>query len=508
MKNLLFLTAISVFIFIGCKKSDTDKTYNSFTDKGANSMVYEYFLELSKIPRCSGREKAISDYLAAFSKKLNLQTFQDDKFNLLVKKNGSKGRENEPAIILQAHIDMVCEKNSDVNHDFSKDPIIPVIKDDWIYAQNKTTLGADNGGGVALIMAILAANNLSHPPIEAVFTSDEEAGMTGAANFDASLLSAARFINLDMEKEGVFTASCASGTEVEIAIPVKYETPAKNLSAYSFAVKGLVGGHSGMDIDKGLANANRLAAQVLNLFEANIHVSEIKGGFRPNAIPRECNVLLLFDESDFDEIKSAVENAQTAFKMKYTDEKNLSLTLEKSERFPESVMEVQSFHNVLDIILQIPNGVVSMNFDAPKLVQTSNNLGVIISDGKSVKLSNFPRSCDPEEQTAMLNDMKTLAVQYGASIKVGNAFPAWCYKANSPLRNTMSQIFTDMYGKEPSIEGVHAGLECGLFAEKMPNVDFISIGPDIEGAHSPDERMSVSSLNRVYDYLVKVLEKL
>ena len=508
MKNLLRLTAAACLIFIGCQNFGADKTNNAIKEKGADNMVYEYFTELSKIPRCSGHEKAISDYLAAFSKKLGLQTFQDDRFNLLVKKGGSNGRENEPAIILQAHIDMVCEKNGDVTHDFLKDPIIPVIDGNWVGAQNKTTLGADDGSGVAIIMAILAGKDLSHPPIEAVFTSDEETGMTGAANFDVALLSATRFINLDMEKEGVFTVGCAAGAEVDIAIPVKYETPAKNLSAYALTVKGLVGGHSGMDINKEIANANRLTAQILNLFEADVYVSEINGGYRPNAIPRECRTLLMLDESDFQDIQSTVANAQAAFRIKYPAEKNLSIMLERSAVFAENVMKNQSLYNVLDVILQTPNGVMSMNLDIPKLVQTSNNLGVIVTDGETVILSNFPRSSAPEEQAGMINDMKTLAAQYGASIKVGNEIPAWKFNPSSPLRDIMTQIFKDMYDKTPSIETVHAGLECGLFAEKMPNVDFISIGPDIEGAHSPDEKMSVSSLNRVYDYLVKVLEKL
>ncbi|MCL1941637.1 MAG: M20/M25/M40 family metallo-hydrolase, partial [Synergistaceae bacterium] len=283
----------------------------------ATERAYEYFLELLSVPRGSGNEKAASDHLMAFAKSNSLDAVQDSALNVLIRKPGSPGRENETPVILQAHMDIVCEKNEDVAHDFLKDPIIPVIDGEWIGASG-TTLGADNGAGISIIMAVLAAVDLSHPPIEAVITTEEETGMGGAGNFDASLLAGKRFINLDSEGEGVLTVSCAGSAKVVMTIPAELEPAPEGSLTYKMKVKGLTGGHSGVDIDKGRANANILMARLLDaLDDGTVYVTDIGGGSRANAIPRECTARISFDGAGLDKVKSIVARAETEFKAEY-----------------------------------------------------------------------------------------------------------------------------------------------------------------------------------------------
>jgi len=505
---ILAVSVSAAAVFLAC--SDKEKSPAGPDSKETALTAYEYFTELSRIPRCSGNERAINEYLAEFGRKHGLETSPADaKLNLLIKKGGSVGRENEPAVVLQAHIDMVCVKNDGVNHDFTKDPIIPLISGDgWVTASKQTTLGADDGIGVAYIMAILAAKNLSHPPIEALFTTGEEVGMTGAANFNPALLSGTRFINLDSEWEGILLVSGAAGARVNISVPVAYETPASSLSAYTLTVKGLAGGHSGVDINKGFANANLLTAEILDSIKTDIRVSEINGGEKANAIPFLNTALLLFDESGVSGIQSAIARREAAFRAKYPAETNLSVTLEKNGATPNRVMNTQSLNNVLEIIAQTPNGVIAMDPYLDGLVQTSNNLGMVVTNGETVTLSSFARSSRADEQAATIDSLKSLADKYGAPSEVKDSSPPWSYNPNSQLRVSMVETFTAMYGYEPRVEGVHGGLECGLFFDKRPDIDYISIGPDIEYPHSYNERMRKASAESVFAYLVKVLENL
>jgi len=469
--------------------------------------AYGYFCELLQIPRGSGNEKAVSDYLAAFAKKNRLEVVQDEALNVLIRKPGSKGRENEPPVILQAHMDMVCEKGEGVIHDFLKDPIIPVVEGDWLRASG-TTLGADDGSGVSLIMAVLAADYLSHPPIEAVFTTQEEIGMGGAAHFDASLLHGKRFINLDSEEEGIFTVSCASSNNIEIAVPIEYEPVPEGCVTYALAVKGLTGGHSGIDIDKGHANANILAARLINMLDYEaFFVASVNGGSARNAIPRECAAVLAFPESGLDRIQTTAALAAKAFRAEYPFDEGLTVTLEKTDP-PQSVMSRASARKVIAGILLIPNGVQSMSADIEGLVQTSNNLGIVMTDGDRVTLTNYLRSSMVTEQDLAINKLILLADTLGAESSVVKSYPPWEYKESSSLRDTMSAVFEEAYGRAPAIAAIHAGLECALFAGKIPDGDFISIGMTIQGAHTPEERMSISSYDRTCGYLIKPLEAL
>jgi len=485
--------------------------------------VYNYFCDLCKIPHGSTCEKAISDYLADFAKKNQLEFVQDKWMNVLIRKPGSKGRENEPPVILQAHMDMVCEKNEGVEHDFLKDPIIPVVEGDLVRAKG-TTLGADDGFGVALIMTILAANNLSHPPVEALITVEEELGCSGAVNFDVSLLKGKRFINLDGGDEDLFVVGCAGGAVIDIKIPVEYGNAAESCVSYKLMIKGLTGGHSGVDIDKGRGNANILMADLLNkLFDENIHLADINGGSKMNAIPRECSAVICFAESCLERIKLIVSQTEALFKTRYPDDPDLIITLAKTNA-AYTVIDRSSLRKMIDIMLKIPSGVLTLSPDMgsvnsdnasgswmrrERLVQTSSNPGIITCGNGTLTLNNFLRSSNFADMELVIEKMKLLAEHSGAAMNLTERFPTWEYKADSPLRDKMISVYRDMYGKDPVVAAVHGGLECSVFAEKMPGADFAAAGgPNIIGAHSPDEQMSLSSLNRIYDFLVRVLKKL
>ena len=486
---------------------------------GTEMEVYKFFCDLCKIPHGSGNEKAISDYLAAFAKENHLDAVQDKWMNVLIRKPGTKGRENEPPVILQAHMDMVCEKNDDVKHNFLSDPIIPFIDGDIVRAKG-TTLGADDGFGLALIMTILAAGNLSHPPIEALITTEEELGCSGAANFDVSLLNGKRLINLDGGDEDLFVAGCAGGAVIDIEIPVEYDNAAEADALYKLMVKGLTGGHSGVDIDKGRGNANILMAQILDkLFEEGIYLVNINGGSKMNAIPRECSAVICFAESRFEKIKSVTAQTEALFKTGYPHDPDLGITLSKTGA-SGPVIRRSSLRKIIDTILKIPSGVLALSPDMKsvnpdnvsgsweRLVQTSNNPGVVTCVNDKVVLNNFLRSSSYADMDLVLEKMKMLADSYGAAMNITERFPAWEYRADSPLRDKMIATFKEIYGKDPVVTSVHGGLECAVFAQKMPDGDFAAAGgPAIIGAHSPDEQMSLSALNRVYNFLVRVLEK-
>jgi dipeptidase D len=401
-------------------------------------------------------------------------------------------------------MDMVCEKNEGVKHDFLMDPITLIINDDWVKAAG-TTLGADNAGGLALILAVLALN-LSHPPIEAIFTVVEETTMRGASMFDVSRLSGKRLINLDSETEGVFTASSASASDIRVSIPVEYETAPEGFAAYELLVRGLTGGHSGIDINKGRANANVLAARLLSRLEKT-RAASIDGGSQKNAIPRECTAVIFFDRSCLTQNITAVEQMQAELRAEYPLEEGLTLTLRQTET-SRNVMSFDSQQTVISGILLTPDGVQSMSPFIEGLVQTSNNIGVVKTDGKTVRLTTFFRSADIAGQNLGIKKLKWSAEALGADVEVVDQSPPWEYRENSPLRDAMSAAFKEFYGKDPAVSAIHAGLECAVFAQKMPEGDFISIGMDITGAHSPDEKMSISSFDRTGGFLIKVLEKL
>lgn len=469
-----------------------------------NKVLY-FFEEINKIPRGSGNEKAISDYLVEFAQSRNLWAHQDESNNVIIKKPASSEYENSPTVVIQGHMDMVCEKNHNTIHDFEKDPIKVIYDGDIIHADG-TTLGADDGIAVAMAMAILDDNNLSHPPIEVLITTDEEVGMIGAANFDANNLNGRILLNIDSEEEGIFTVGCAGGRKTTTSIPVEYlESPYKDY--VKIVVTGLIGGHSGIEIDKFRANANIIAARLAKyvLDNTNSKLCDIHGGAKDNVIPREAQ--LIVSTEDKDKLKSSVEMFENLIKREFIDtDKDMKLYCENITD-SSKVFTDKSAENILNCICLMPNGVQSMNMDL-KMPESSNNVGVVLHDNGFINIVCALRSEIESRKEYIFNQIYCLGKLCGGNTNYRGDYPAWLYNPVSPIRDLMIDIYKDMYNDTPKVETVHAGLECGLISEKLPDMDMISYGPNLYNIHTPKESASISSINRVYEFTLRVLEAL
>ena len=464
--------------------------------------VFYYFEEISKIPRCSGKEKQISDYLYNFAKSRDLEVIQDEHLNIIIKKPASKGYENAPTVMLQGHMDMVCEKNEGLEHDFDKDPIKLRIEDGYIYATD-TTLGADNGIAVAYALSVLDSE-LQHPALEVLITTDEEKGMTGANNLDGSLFKSKYLLNLDSEEEGVFTSGCAGGSEINFKIPVKRQNSKD--SAFKISVKGLSGGHSGTDIHKEKGNANKILGRILYDLIDGVELASIEGGSKTNAIPRESNAIITIN--NFDKVNEKIDKWNEILKNEYafTDPSiTVTLTDLNKEVFP---LEKEIYRKTAALINLIPVGVLSRS-TAIELVISSNNLGVITTDEKYITLFNHPRSSVVTLLTKnFIPAMKQLAYQIGVEYEIGSYYPGWEYAKESEIRDICIKVYRDMFKKEPVVGAIHAGLECGLLMDKIPGLDAISMGPDAYDAHSPNEHVSIRSVENIYNLLCEILKKI
>ena len=464
--------------------------------------VFYYFEEISKIPRCSGKEKQISDYLYNFAKSRNLEAIQDEHLNVIIKKPASKGYENAPTVMLQGHMDMVCEKNEGVEHDFGKDPIKLRIVDGHIYATD-TTLGADNGIAVAMAMAVLDSE-LEHPSLEVLITTDEEKGMTGANKLDGSLFRSKYLLNLDSEEEGVFTSGCAGGSEIDFKIPVKFQSTKAN--AFKIYVKGLSGGHSGTDIHKEKGNANKILGRILYDLIDDVELVSIEGGSKTNAIPREANAIVTVN--NIDKVSEKLEKWNETLKNEYTftdPDIKVTVTDLNKEVFP---LEKEIFKKAAALINLIPVGVLSKSTEID-LVISSNNLGVISTDEKYIKFFNHPRS---SVETLLSKDfnpaMEQLASILGIECEQGSYYPGWKYAKESIIRDICIEVYRDMFKKEALVGAIHAGLECGLLMDKIAELDAISMGPDAYDAHSPNEHVSIDSVGNLYKILCEILKRI
>lgn len=470
--------------------------------------VFSFFDAISKIPRCSKQEKNISDYLVNFAKKRNLEVYQDEMFNVIIKKDASKGYENSPTIILQGHMDMVCEKNRQTNHDFNIDPIELFVEDNFLKAKG-TTLGADNGIAVAYCLALLDATNIPHPPLEIIITTQEEIGLIGAANLDTTRLKGKYLINIDAEEEGFLFASCAGGARSNVVLPISWDETPQKQNVYLINIKGLNGGHSGMDIHKNRANANKLLGRLLDsLLETyNISVSFIQGGLKSNAIPREAEIEILFQESLYKEIQLSIKRWEKTFKNEYNvTEPNLAITIEKQTNIPQKVFTQESIEKINLLCKLLPNGIQSMSASIDGLVESSTNLGVIITSEENVTFINANRSSVESLKEAMIQHIKTIAKICKASLHVEGIYPAWEYKEKSFLREKFITIYKNLYNKEPQVSAIHAGLECGLLNKALGDIDMIAFGPTMYDVHTPQERLSISSTQRSWKYLCEILK--
>ncbi|MBP2026685.1 dipeptidase D [Acetoanaerobium pronyense] len=470
--------------------------------------VFAYFEEISKIPRGSGNEQRISDYLVDFAKSNNLSYIRDNYNNVIIKKNGTKGYENLPTVILQGHMDMVNEKNNDKVHDFENDPLSLVIKGDMIFADN-TTLGADNGIALAMTMAILSSDSIEHPPIEAVFTVEEETGLVGAYKLDASSLNGEYLINLDSEEEGELLVSCAGGARTKMLLPVDYTALHGNYLTYHISVKGLKGGHSGMDIIKGRGNSNIIMGRILNDLQGimNFEIFSINGGSKMNAIPRECDLVIGISPKDKENLEFFVDKFEGNIKNELREkDDDVKITLNETSIISDKVLNEDSKSRLIAALMLIPNGVYTMSASIENLVESSSNLGIVTTNSDHILFESAVRSSVNSLKKVILQKQKNLANLLWAELTIDSDYPEWQYNPDSKLRTHFQNVYKKLTGKAAHITAIHAGVECGLFKEKMPNLDMISIGPNMYDVHTPNEHISISSVERTYEYLLAILK--
>lgn len=480
-----------------------DKRLEQMDYKG----IFKYFSEISKIPRGSGNEGEISEYLVSFAKTHNLEYNRDSANNVIIIKEASPGYENEEAIMLQGHMDMVCEKAKDHTHDFLKDGIKLMIDGDFLHADG-TTLGADNGIALAYILALLSDENLKHPRIEAVITTDEEVGMNGAKALDLSSLKAKYMINLDSEEEGYLLTSCAGGLTGTCTLPLKRVK--ENGKKIKISIGGLKGGHSGIDIANNRTNANKLLARLLfdlreNSTYALVHM---EGGFKDNVIPREAQAEILISPEDYDKICHNIDEIINVYKKELvSSEPDLTYSINDMGDGEYDPLHPVSFEKLLFMLVQMPYGVQVMSSDIEGLVESSLNLGIFRLEDEQAVICSSVRSAKSSYKHYISNRLKYLADFLGGEYIVRGEYPAWEYRPVSKLRDHLQKIHKEMYGKEMKIEAIHAGLECGLIAEKMPGIDIVSIGPDMFRVHTIEEKVSISSTIRVYQFLERIIEE-
>lgn len=473
--------------------------------------VFHFFEEISRIPHGSGNTGAVSDYLKAFAEKRSLFCRQDELGNIIVIREASPDREKEEPYILQAHMDMVAVSAPDAQIDMKTEPLRLKVEGGRIYAEG-TSLGGDDGIGVAYCLALLDAQTLSLPRLEVILTVDEETGMEGATGIDLSMLRGRRMINLDQEEEGVFITSCAGGARVDVEIPLTAGKAEPGMTKLTLKVSGLLGGHSGMEIDKGRGNANWLLSMFLVgvSLRYDVRLLRMKGGQADNAIPKEAEADVLIREADRAGVMAYLEEEERkmaeSLNLKETDPGFQLTKLFHNRTVSELCYTRESTANALACIAQLPNGVVAMSEDVEGLVETSLNLGVLSLHDDRVCLQYAVRSSVNQAKENLCRHMRQIPERRGALVTVRNAYPGWAYRKDSPLREQMVRVYEEMYGKKPVLEAIHAGLECGILAGKLPGLDCVSIGPDLQNVHTAEESMDIESVGRVWTYLLKVLE--
>ena len=475
--------------------------------------VFHYFAEISKIPRASKKEKEISDWLVKFAKERKLKVIQDEHYNVIIKKKATEGYEDFSPLILQGHMDMVWEKNKDTEFDFSTQGIELVIDGDFLKA-NGTTLGADNGIAIAYALAILDSDDIKHPALEVVITTDEEDGMSGVVNLDFDEFDGKTLINLDTEEYGEVYVSSAGGTRTETKFIFETKKIGNGYTPISIEVKGLSGGHSGAEIHKNLGNSIKILSEVLYHLSKRYEMSliHIDGGGKVNAIPREAvaEIAVKLDGDSIDELKKlaglAFENILKDFKV---SDKSPILAIEKIEEKNLGISLGDTL-NIINFLHEVPNGVLEMSKHIEGLVETSINIGFIsteIVDGNvKIRIKSLARSMANDPLNKLVEEVTDLTRKHDANIKIAASNPSWEYKEDSKIRELIAKSFKEITGNEPVIKAIHAGLECGVFTQNIKGADVVSIGPNIYGAHTPEERMDIKSVGETWEWLLKILE--
>lgn len=468
--------------------------------------VWFWFEEICSIPRPSGHEGGIADFLVKFAGDRSLDWSRDGENNVLIHRPGQGAAAGNPALALQAHVDIVPEKSRESDHDFTRDPIIPVIRDDWVTAP-ETTLGADNGIGVALMLAVLDSKDISHPRLECIFTTDEERGLTGAAALDPGWITAGRLINLDSEDEGTFTIGCAGGTDCRLRMPLERSGDAL---CRKLRVTGLRGGHSGIEIHKDRGNAIRFLARVLSEISGNVEftVGNLRGGSKRNAIPREAEALVRFPPEKAGAVKDVLTAVRSRLRAEYAGiEDGLDLVLDE-DTVRCSTLEGKTGGRAVDLLLALPHGVEKMSGVIDDLVETSVNLALLSMEDSELLVELTIRSPLESARNALEDRIAAAGRLAGAEFSSGGSYPGWMPDPDSDMLRKMTSIYRGLFEEEPQVESIHAGLECGIIGDRVGGLDMISIGPDIRDVHVPGERVSIPSLQKFWKFFRSVLEEL
>lgn len=473
-------------------------------------LIWDLFYELDQVPRPSKEEEKIREYTKEFARKNNFSFDEDSVGNIVIKVPATPGYEDKPTVVLQGHLDMVCEKNKGTEHDFSNDPIKFVRDGDWIKADG-TTLGADNGIGVAAGMAAALDEDVVHGPLELLCTIDEETGMTGVNALQPGFIKGKILLNMDSEEDGAFYIGCSGGVDTVALYNIKSKSADEDFSAYDLNISGLKGGHSGLDIHSGKANAIKILGNLLHRFVGlKYRIASINGGSKRNAIPREAEVKLMMLEKDEETIREIIKNFQedTLSEIKMNDG-GLTISLEKSSEKPENVFSKKFSKKIISTLMAMPHGVISMSPSIPGLVETSTNLATINTDGGTVRIGTSQRSSNETAKTNISNGVAALFSLSGASeVILGDGYPGWQPNIDSEILKVSKKVYKELFSKEPEVKAIHAGLETGILGTKYDGLDMISFGPTIEGAHSPDERLYIPAVENFYNLLKGILKEL
>jgi dipeptidase D len=472
--------------------------------------LWQQFDALCQVPRPSKKEEKMIRFLQEFGAKHHLETLTDSVGNVVIRKRGASGYENHPTVVLQSHMDMVCEKNSDTVHNFDTDPIRPYIDGEWLKAQG-TTLGADNGIGVAAQLAILVDDTLKHPPLECLFTVDEETGLTGAFALKSDVLTGATLLNLDSEDDGEFFIGCAGGIDTTVVFHYQ-PCPADDQLYYaSLSVKGLLGGHSGDDIDKGRANANKLLARILWEVQKNTTLTLVSfnGGNLHNALPREATAVIGVPAEYKEDLRALFNRMTVDFENEFIHTEPHLKTELATVPLPEQSMDAETATALIYALCACPHGIIRMSDNMPGLVETSTNLASVkMQEGHTIRVATSQRSSVASAKLDIARTVESVFCLAGATVTHGDGYPGWNPNPESKIANLVADTYRQLFGKEPKIRAIHAGLECGLLCEKYPEMDMVSLGPTMRGVHSPDERLHIGDTQKFWTLLLAVLEKL
>jgi dipeptidase D len=469
--------------------------------------LLEIFRELSNIPRCSGDEKKISDFIVSFADKLGLKNHQDDYNNVIVYKPSNDKLCKRKPIVLQSHLDMVCVKRPGTTHDFTVDPINIIEENGWLFG-NGTTLGADNGIGASMMLNIMEDKSIKHPPLELCFTTDEERGLKGVSNIDLTGLKGDTLLNLDGEEEGTFFVSCAGGIRVMLSFTPSFRSVDSNgMKTIKISLVECNGGHSGLEIKKQFANPIQLLARILKQldFENDVLLHSFIGGDKENSIPTGANAIISYPENKDIIITNIIDKLQETISLEYPNEPNIHIKYDDISEQLDALTNEQK-NNFINLLLLIPNGALRFNLDT-RDVSLSSNIGIIEFNKDEVKTTLLLRSNEDSTKAVLLENIKILAEKFEFDYLTRGDYPAWEYMTKSELRNKITQLYREKFGKEPKLESIHAGLECAYFAKKRPDWDMISMGCNIKNAHTTREQMEIESANRIYKFILEFLEK-